>query len=39
MTDPGQPLFRAERTTWLDGAPVTYVQMTFHAGYQMRSQF
>ena len=33
------PLFRMERTTWLRGQPVTFVRMTFHQGYEMRTQY
>jgi GntR family histidine utilization transcriptional repressor len=35
----GAALFRLERTTWLKGAPVTFVRMTYHAGYQLRTQY
>ena len=33
------PLFTAERVTWLHGAPVTFARMHFHAGYRMVTQF
>ena len=36
---PGAPLFRLERTTWLEGAPVTRVHMTYRPGYQMRARY
>ncbi|WP_372573474.1 UTRA domain-containing protein [Ruegeria jejuensis] len=36
---PGAPLFQMERTTWLRGEPVTFVRMTFHQGYQMRTRY
>jgi len=36
---PGAPLFRMERSTWFRGQPVTFVQMTFQQGYQMRASY
>jgi GntR family histidine utilization transcriptional repressor len=33
--DEGTPVFRAERTTWLDGILVTHARLTFPPGYQM----
>ena len=33
------PLFQMERTTWFRSQPVTFVRMSFHPGYQMRSQY
>ena len=35
---PGTALFTLERITWLDGAPITYTKLYFHAGYQMTSR-
>lgn len=35
----GAPLFQMERTTWFQGTPVTFVRMTFHQGYQMRTRY
>lgn len=35
----GTPLFQMERTTWFRGKPVTFVRMTFHQGYQMRTSY
>lgn len=36
---PGTPLFQLERTTWFRKTPVTFVRMTFHQGYQMRTTY
>nr|WP_216603487.1 GntR family transcriptional regulator [Ruegeria sp. HKCCD6157] len=36
---PGTPLFQLERTTWFRSDPVTFVRMTFHQGYQMRTTY
>lgn len=36
---PGEPIFTAERTTWLSGAPVTNVRLYFAAGYQMVARY
>ncbi|GLO72334.1 GntR family transcriptional regulator [Phaeobacter inhibens] len=33
------PLFQMERTTWFQAQPVTFVRMSFHPGYQMRSRY
>lgn len=35
----GTPLFQLERTTWFQNKPVTFVRMTFHQGYQMRTTY
>lgn len=35
----GAPLFRQERTTWLQGAPVTFVRMTFRPGFRMSTTY
>ncbi|MCL6284852.1 GntR family transcriptional regulator [Ruegeria sp. 2012CJ41-6] len=35
----GTPLFQMERTTWFRSEPVTFVRMTFHQGYQMRTRY
>ncbi|WP_421700890.1 GntR family transcriptional regulator [Aliiroseovarius sp.] len=35
----GTPLFQMERTTWFRERPVTFVRMTFHQGYQMRTTY
>lgn len=34
----GDPLFQMERTTWLDGTPVTYVQLSYPPGYRLMAQ-
>lgn len=31
----GDPVFRAERTTWLDGAPVTHARLSYPPGHRM----
>lgn len=36
---PGTPLFQMERTTWFRNNPVTFVRMTFHQGFQMRTTY
>jgi GntR family transcriptional regulator, histidine utilization repressor len=36
---PGEPIFMAERTTWLAGAPVTNVRFYFASGYQMVAHY
>jgi GntR family transcriptional regulator, histidine utilization repressor len=36
---PGDPIFMAERTTWLAGAPVTNVRLYFAGGYQMVAHY
>ncbi|MBE1285423.1 MAG: UTRA domain-containing protein [Rhodobacteraceae bacterium] len=33
------PLLQMERTTWLKGAPVTFVRMTYHPGYRMQTRY
>lgn len=38
-TDAGASLFRMERATWFQGNPVTFVRMTFHAGYRMSTRY
>lgn len=35
----GDPLFQGERSTWFDGAPVTYVRMVFRRGYRMTTRY
>ncbi len=35
----GAPLFRLERSTWFQSKPVTFVRMTYHAGYQLFSRY
>lgn len=35
----GEPVFTAERITWLQGRPVTFAKMYFAAGYRMTTQF
>ncbi|WP_170603120.1 UTRA domain-containing protein [Ruegeria arenilitoris] len=34
-----EPVFTAERITWLQGQPVTFAKMYFAAGYRMTTQF
>lgn len=36
-TPQGSALFQMERTTWFQSQPVTFVRMTYHAGYRMQS--
>lgn len=38
-TTPGTPVMLLERTTWLKGQPVTFVRMTHHPGYRVRSEY
>ncbi|MEP1519613.1 GntR family transcriptional regulator [Ascidiaceihabitans sp.] len=38
-TSQGTPLFRLERTTWLDSKVVTYVRMTFRQGHSMTTRY
>lgn len=38
-TSVGTPLFRLERTTWLDGQVVTYVRMTYRQGHSMTTRY
>jgi len=33
------PLFQQERTTWLQGNPVTFVRMTYHQGYRLSTKY
>ncbi len=35
----GEPVFTAERITWLQGQPVTLAKMHFAAGYRMTTQY
>ncbi len=35
----GEPVFTAERITWLQGQPVTFAKMYFAAGYRMTTEF
>lgn len=35
----GEPVFTAERITWLQGQPVTFAKMYFSAGYRMTTRF
>lgn len=35
----GEPVFTAERATWLDGNPVTFARMSFARGYRMTTRF
>jgi GntR family transcriptional regulator, histidine utilization repressor len=39
MTKPGEPVFMAERTTWLSGVVVTNVRLCFAPGYQMVARY
>lgn len=34
----GDPVFRAERSTWLDGAPVTHARLSYPPGFRMRTR-
>ena len=34
----GEPVFTAERATWLDGRPVTFARMSFGRGYRMTTR-
>tara|TARA_R110002095_G_scaffold135571_1_gene117541 strand:+ start:284 stop:982 length:699 start_codon:yes stop_codon:yes gene_type:complete len=36
---PATPLFQAERTTWLDGMPVTHAVLSFAPGYRMTTRY
>jgi len=38
-TKPGKAIFQAERTTWLDGQPVTHVMLAFAPGYRMTTRY
>ena len=35
----GEPVFTAERATWLNGNPVTFARMSFARGYRMTTRF
>ncbi len=35
----GEPVFTAERTTWLNKTPVTFARMSFGRGYRMTTRF
>lgn len=35
----GEPVFQAERTTWLDSKPVTHAKLSFAPGYRMTTRF
>lgn len=35
----GEPVFTAERTTWLNDNPVTFARMSFGRGYRMTTRF
>ncbi len=35
----GDPIFLAERSTWLSGTPVTFVRLYFARGYQMIARY
>jgi GntR family histidine utilization transcriptional repressor len=35
----GEPLFTTLRTTWLKGAVLTHVRLSFHAGYRMVTRY
>ncbi|WP_114285092.1 UTRA domain-containing protein [Candidatus Halocynthiibacter alkanivorans] len=39
QTPTGSPLFTAERTTWLNGLPVTNTRLHFASGYSMVAQY
>ncbi len=34
----GDPIFRAERTTWLEGQPVTYARLSYPSTYRMTTR-
>ena len=34
----GEPVFTAERATWLDGRPVTFARLSFARGYRMTTR-
>ena len=36
---PGEPLLTAERTTWLNSIPVTFVRLSYCRGYRMTSRY
>lgn len=35
----GEPVFTADRTTWLNNTPVTFAKMSFGRGYRMTTRF
>lgn len=35
----GDPVFVSERTTWLEGLPVTFARMSFAQGYRMTTRY
>jgi GntR family transcriptional regulator, histidine utilization repressor len=35
----GEPIFTAERTTWLEKAPITFARMSFAHGYRLTTQY
>ncbi|MCT4655086.1 MAG: GntR family transcriptional regulator [Cohaesibacter sp.] len=35
----GEPVFIAERTTWLNEQPITFAQLTFARGYRMTTRY
>ncbi|NOR63188.1 MAG: UTRA domain-containing protein [Rhodobacteraceae bacterium] len=36
---PGEPVFTAERTTWLNDNPVTFARLSFGRGYRMTTRY
>lgn len=36
---PGTPLFQTDRTTWLNGQPVTFVRLMHRPGYRMTTRY
>ncbi len=36
---PGEAIFTAERTTWLDRSPITFVRMSFARGYRLTTRY
>lgn len=37
--NPGEPVFTAERSTWLSGAPVTHARLYYASGYRMTTRY
>jgi GntR family transcriptional regulator, histidine utilization repressor len=35
----GEPVFTAERTTWLENAPITFARMSFGRGYRLTTRY
>lgn len=35
----GEPIFTAERTTWLENAPITFARMSFARGYRLVTRY